>query len=1008
MHSLVLVCFKLLNFIRFNRGGYDRWQESDPSPCKWWGVSCDGNGHVESLNLTGLAISGPAFSNFSWLSALTSLDLSDNSITGPLPDGDLNQCHGLLRLNLSHNLITESLNVSVLTRLQILDVSGNRLQGGVAVNFPAICADLTFLDLYTNNLTDNSTNLLDGCARLEYVDLSSNNFNGELWPSVARFRKFSAAENNLTGSVPSSTFPDGCMLQSLDLSTNQLLGNFPDSIARCVKLTYMSLWGNNFTGMIPAGTGKLAALGTLILGNNGFDRQIPMELMNSKRLQFLDISTNMFGGDMQDIFGNFTTLKYLGLHHNNYTGGIVASGVLRLPLLARLDLSFNEFTGELPPEVSDMKSLKYLMLAENDFSGRIPPEYSRLTKLQALDLSNNMLSGGIPTSIGNLTSLLWLMLAGNQLSGKIPPEIGNCTSLLWLNLADNRLTGNIPPEMAEMGRNPGPTFARNRNDPSVLTCFSECQAMRRWVPESLPPFSFIYSVMKRENCRSIWDRILKGYGIVPICMNSWSLPGSVLLSRNMLSGEIPPRIGAMRNLSLLLLDDNRLTGRLPLEIGRLPLVVLHISRNNISGPIPSEIGEIMCLERLDLSSNNLSGELPMSLFKLTQLVMFNVSYNPFLSGNISINGQFDSFGEQSFLGDPLISFPQVFFGSSVLVNLLLISILLFGTYCGITITSRKKLQSSQSSGSSILAPKIFTYNELEKATSGFHEVLGSGASGTVYKGQLQDEHVTSIAVKKIKKLQQETEKEFMVEVQTMGQTSHKNLVRLLGLCNEGTDRLLVYEFMTNGSLNEFLFGDARPHWSLRVQVALGVARGLLYLHEECSTQIIHCDIKPQNILLDDNFMAKIADFGLAKPLQANQTQTNTGIRGTRGYVAPEWFKNIRITSKVDVYSFGVILLELVCCRRNVEVEIADEEQAILTYWANDCYRSGRIDLLVEGDDEAIFNIKKAEHFVAVALWCLQEEPTMRPTMHKVAEMLDGAVQIPTPPDPSSYISSLEW
>ncbi|KAM3392906.1 hypothetical protein ACQJBY_013846 [Aegilops geniculata] len=349
---------------------------------------------------------------------------------------------------------------------------------------------------------------------------------------------------------------------------------------------------------------------------------------------------------------------------------------------------------------------------------------------------------------------------------------------------------------------------------------------------------------------------------------------------------------------------------------------------------------------------------------------------------------------------------SLFFGSSVLLNLLLISILFFGTYCGISITSKKKLQSPQSSGSSILPPKIFTYNELEKATSGFHEVLGSGASGTVYKGQLQDEHATSIAVKKIGKLQQETEKEFMVEVQTIGQTFHKNLVRLLGFCNEGTDRLLVYEFMTNGSLNEFLFGDARPHWSLRVQVALGVARGLLYLHEECSTQIIHCDIKPQNILLDDNYMAKIADFGLAKLLRANQTQTYTGIRGTRGYVAPEWFKNIGITSKVDVYSFGVILLELVCCRRNVEVETANEEQAILTYWANDCYRCGRIDLLVEGDDEANFNIKKAERFVAVALWCLQEEPTMRPTMLKVTQMLDGAVQIPMPPDPSSFISSL--
>ncbi|XP_044949994.1 G-type lectin S-receptor-like serine/threonine-protein kinase LECRK2 [Hordeum vulgare subsp. vulgare] len=345
-------------------------------------------------------------------------------------------------------------------------------------------------------------------------------------------------------------------------------------------------------------------------------------------------------------------------------------------------------------------------------------------------------------------------------------------------------------------------------------------------------------------------------------------------------------------------------------------------------------------------------------------------------------------------------------GSSVLLNVLLISILLVGTYCGISITSKKKLQSSQSSGSSILPLKIFTYNELDKATSGFRDVLGSGASGTVYKGQLQDEHATSIAVKKIEKLQQETE-EFMVEVQTIGRTFHRNLVRLLGLCNEGTHKMLVYEFMTNGSLSEFLFGDARPYWSLRVQVALGVARGLLYLHEECNTQIIHCDIKPQNILLDDNFMAKIADFGLAKLLRANQTQTNTGIRGTRGYVAPEWFKNIGITSKVDVYSFGVILLELVCCRRNVELEIADEERSILTYWANDCYRCGRIGLLVEGDDEANFNIKKAERFVAVSLWCLQEEPTMRPTMLKVIQMLDGAVEIPTPPDPSSFISSLQ-
>jgi serine/threonine protein kinase len=345
---------------------------------------------------------------------------------------------------------------------------------------------------------------------------------------------------------------------------------------------------------------------------------------------------------------------------------------------------------------------------------------------------------------------------------------------------------------------------------------------------------------------------------------------------------------------------------------------------------------------------------------------------------------------------------SLFLGSSVLVNVLLLSVILFGTYCTITIKETRSLQSSNNIG---LPLKAFTYIELEKATSGFREVLGTGASGIVYKGQLQDELGTEIAVKKIDKLEHETEKEFSVEVQTIGRTHHKNLVRLLGFCNEGKERLLVYEFMTNGSLNQFLFGDARLEWNLRAQLALGVAKGLLYLHEECSTQIIHCDIKPQNILLDSNFTAKISDFGLAKLLRTNQTQTNTGIRGTRGYVAPEWFKNIGITAKVDVYSFGVILLELICCRRNVELEAA-EDKKILTDWANDCYSCGRVDFLVEGDDEALLNLTKVERFVAVALWCLQEDPTIRPTMLKVTQMLDEAAAVPTPPHPSSFISSL--
>ncbi|KAL5760563.1 hypothetical protein ACOSQ2_019401 [Xanthoceras sorbifolium] len=163
-------------------------------------------------------------------------------------------------------------------------------------------------------------------------------------------------------------------------------------------------------------------------------------------------------------------------------------------------------------------------------------------------------------------------------------------------------------------------------------------------------------------------------------------------------------------------------------------------------------------------------------------------------------------------------------------------------------------------------------------------------------------------------MEHEGEREFKTEVSVIGQTHHKNLVRLLGYCDEGEHRLLVYEYMSNGSLASFLFGISRPNWNQRVQIVLGIARGLMYLHEECSTQIIHCDIKPQNILLDEYLTARISDFGLAKLLLADQTRAaRTGRRGTIGYFAPEWFRKASISVKVDVYSFGVMLLEIKCC-----------------------------------------------------------------------------------------------
>ncbi|XVE50640.1 hypothetical protein DITRI_Ditri01bG0179900 [Diplodiscus trichospermus] len=339
---------------------------------------------------------------------------------------------------------------------------------------------------------------------------------------------------------------------------------------------------------------------------------------------------------------------------------------------------------------------------------------------------------------------------------------------------------------------------------------------------------------------------------------------------------------------------------------------------------------------------------------------------------------------------------SVLLGTSAVFNFLssaAISLIFFCLY------QRKLRHSNRNLSRSDLETNLrsFTYKDLDQATNRFKEEIGRGAFGTVYKGELPLSYGNHVAVKKLEKFVQDGDREFTTEVKVIGQTHHKNLVRLLGYCDEGEQRLLVYEFMGNGPLSSFLFGVLRPSWQQRLQIASGIARGLTYLHEECSTQIIHCDIKPQNILLDNSFTAKISDFGLAKLLINNTTRTLTGIRGTKGYVAPEWFRNTPVTVKVDVYSFGVMLLEIICCRRCVEVEM--EEEAILTEWAFECYSEGIIEKLVEKDEEARNDVGKLQMLLKVAFWCVQENPLLRPSMRTVTMMLEGVVLVPAPPCP---------
>ncbi|XP_047956617.1 G-type lectin S-receptor-like serine/threonine-protein kinase LECRK3 [Salvia hispanica] len=345
---------------------------------------------------------------------------------------------------------------------------------------------------------------------------------------------------------------------------------------------------------------------------------------------------------------------------------------------------------------------------------------------------------------------------------------------------------------------------------------------------------------------------------------------------------------------------------------------------------------------------------------------------------------------------------------NLIIGVVLMSVGAFALSISLIFVHRKRkdyMKIGKEDGASFvegISLQVFTFEHLSEATNGFKEEVGRGASGTVFKGVMQNGRKT-VAVKRLEKEFAQGEKEFQTELKTIGKMYHRNLVRLLGYCLDGAHKLLVFEYMSNGSLADILFNqEKRPSWEERMEIARDISRGILYLHQECETQIIHCDIKPENILMDENWRAKISDFGVAKLLKQDQTNTYTGIRGTKGYVAPEWYHKQAITVKADVYSFGVMLLEIICCRKCVDSS-GSEDEAVLEEWVYECYATKKIGSLVR--DEMVEE-RKVERMVKIGIWCVQYDPSLRPTMKKVLLMLEGTVEIPIPPRPTSFLSSI--
>ncbi|CAN1828372.1 G-type lectin S-receptor-like serine/threonine-protein kinase SD2-5 [Linum perenne] len=303
-------------------------------------------------------------------------------------------------------------------------------------------------------------------------------------------------------------------------------------------------------------------------------------------------------------------------------------------------------------------------------------------------------------------------------------------------------------------------------------------------------------------------------------------------------------------------------------------------------------------------------------------------------------------------------------------------------------------------------PIRFSYKELQNATNNFSVKLGQGGFGSVYKGLLPDG--SRLAVKKLEGIGQ-GKKEFRAEVSIIGSTHHHHLVRLKGFCAEGSHRMLAYEFMANGSLEQWIFKGKNEEflldWNTRFNIALGTAKGLAYLHQDCDVKIIHCDIKPENVLLDDNFLAKVSDFGLAKLMTREQSHVFTTMRGTRGYLAPEWITNYAISEKSDVYSYGMLLLEIISGRKNF-VQTESSEKSHFPSYAFKMMEEGKLREILDSKLKLDEEDERVGTAVKVALWCIQEDMSVRPSMTKVVQMLEGIYAVPKPPTSSPLTARL--
>lgn len=930
---------------------------------------------------------------------LTELSLAGNGLTGTVADVSAlaSMCSALRLLNLSGNSVADSgKGAYSFPLLETLDLSFNKISAVADVGRILLAgAGIRFLDLSSNAISGRiDGGVLDGCGNVVVLNLSSNHLVGDLSGDLTYCSSVEAlnlSNNNFSGKIPLETLSGISGLRNLQLSFNNLSGELPKSLSNLSKLEVLDFSSNALSGFIPFSFSS--SLQELHLQSNLFSGPIPATLSNCSALVSLDLSFNYLTGTIPSTIGSLTFLRDLIMWQNN------------------LD-------GEIPSYLGQITALENLILDNNGLFGSIPSSLSNCTNLNWISLSSNRFNGEIPSWIGRLDNLAILKLGNNSFSGAIPPELGDCKSLIWLDLNSNRLNGTIPSNLAKQSGSIAVSFVTGKryvylkNDGS-----KECRGAGNLLefagirPEQL-------SRLPSHPCN--FTRVYMGS-----TRYTFNKKGSMIfldLSYNEVTGQIPKELGSMYYLMVLNLGHNMLSGPIPAELGSLRYAaIFDLSHNSLEGAIPASFGALTMLSEIDLSNNKLNGTIP-ETGQLVTFPSYRYENNSGLCGLplpscekdsllSSANPEQKSHRRQASIAGSISL--GILFSVFCIIAIVLIAIEskkrqrmvkdnnlsnardIYVDSLSHSATAWKMTTTKEAQSISLAAfekpLRKLTFADLLEATNGFHDnsMIGSGGFGDVYKAQLKDGSV--VAIKKLIHISGQGDREFMAEMETIGKVKHRNLVPLLGYCRVGEERLLVYEFMKYGSLEDVLHNrkkaNIKLNWAARKKIAIGAARGLAFLHHNCIPHIIHRDMKSSNVLLDENLEARVSDFGMARFMSAMDTHLSVStLAGTPGYVPPEYYQSFRCTTKGDVYSYGVVLLELLTGKPPTDsADFGDNNN--LVGWAKQHSKlriSDVFDVELLREDPGL-ELELLEH-LKIACACLDDRPMRRPTMVRVMSM----------------------